>query len=145
MEPSPRLNVNIQISSICEHMQHPTLSKSYFAYIKYGTYCQTILSFMRGISEHSRELGNEFQVCISNYEKRYDTQYNIQCSWLLYASYNSDNNIKIKTIHREHTCAGIVEMNKLANKLSWLRRVVPKHIFLLQKLQKRKILLIVFV
>ena len=71
---------------------------------------------------------------------QYCCQYKVQCSWRLFASYNADSNIEVKTIHREHTCTGMVEMGKLANKQSWLRRVVPKHLFVTKATKAQEII-----
>src|SRR5258705_5022426 len=52
------------------------------------------------------------------------------CLWSLYASYNTNIEIEVKSIHSQHTCAGVGGSDySIANTQSWLRRVIPQHLF----------------
>ena len=46
------------------------------------------------------------------------------CEWRLFASHNKDNEIEVKAVSPQHTCAGMGIVNRhavLANQQSWLR------------------------
>ena len=55
------------------------------------------------------------------------------CQWGLSASYNKELEIEVKSLTSKHTCAGIGKAKNsvsIANQQSWLRRVIPIHLFI---------------
>jgi len=54
------------------------------------------------------------------------------CGWQLYASYNRNHEIEIKTLHSQHTCFALGFAGSVANTQLWLRRVVPKHLIVMK-------------
>ena len=68
------------------------------------------------------------------------------CPWRLYASYSSIHEIQIKTLHRDHSYAGLgtaaggSSTSSTINQQSWLRRVVPQHLFVTKATSAQEII-----
>ena len=52
------------------------------------------------------------------------------CNWQLYVSFNPNLELQIKTLNARHTCAGIDAASSAPPQQSWLRRVIPTHLFI---------------
>jgi hypothetical protein len=69
------------------------------------------------------------------------------CNWMLYAAASTINhdgdreNIRITSIDGRHTCAGTNQTPRdIHNTQSWLRRTVPKHLFVTRDTTVREII-----
>lgn len=62
------------------------------------------------------------------------------CSWRVYASLSNTGEIKTKIVETKHTCAGAKQTpREVSNTQSWLRRTVPKHLFVTRNMEVREI------
>lgn len=74
----------------------------------------------------------------ADYRCRHRTTSN--CSWRVFASKNRKDEIEAKKINREYTCAGAnITQREISNTQSWLRRVVPQHLFVTKATNPKEI------
>ena len=63
------------------------------------------------------------------------------CSWRVYASKNQAGEIEVKILSERHTCIGRqITPRETYNTQSWLRRIVPQHLFVTRDTTIREIL-----
>jgi len=81
------------------------------------------ISSQFGFKAHKKGKSRAVYVC-----KHESSRYH----WRLMASGNKNAEIEVKTLHSQHTCAGLGRGNQLrpiSSLQTWLRRVVPQHLF----------------
>lgn len=82
-----------------------------------------------------------FRVRLKDYNRAdYVCRIPESCSWRVFASRNQDSKIQVKIIQPRHNCIGRGDTpREVHNSQAWLRRTVPKHLFVTRQTTTREI------